>query len=116
MYGTEIVGRRKFAGRMSSHSQFKFIGRNSLPIIDDRDSIETTAFDLDPNPGGTSIDAVLDQFLDHLSGTFDHFTSGDVADGVIIQLLDGATILCRDSHVTPPTTRAFPAAFHAIRR
>src|SRR3569833_1485857 len=66
------------------------IGRgHAAAIIRYGDLSPAAAIGEDVDPAGAGIDRVLDQFLDHARGTFDHLAGGDAVDDLFGKLAVG---------------------------
>jgi hypothetical protein len=79
MDGREIILGADLRGRISLETHEGVVAIHSAAIVGDPDERDPTALDQDLDVGGAGIDAVLDEFLHHGGGAFDHFTSGDLA-------------------------------------
>ena len=66
------------------------IGRgHAAAVIGDDDLPPAAAVGEDVDPARAGIDRVLDQFLHHARGTFDHLAGGDAVDDLFGELADG---------------------------
>ena len=93
---------------------------NSLAVVDDPDPLAAALLDLDVDPSGQCVDAVLQQFLDHARRPLDHLARGDLVDDPGVELLDaghGGGRLLPASIPCPQTGRCAPLipAVGAIR-
>jgi len=53
---------------------------HAAAVVGDADPPPAAAVGEDVDPAGAGIDRVLDQFLDHARGTFDHLAGSDAVD------------------------------------
>ena len=71
---------REFRGAVDVHSQRQFVSGNAHAVVGDGDALDTTVFERDLEPGGSSVESVLEQFLEHVGGRVDNLARGDFAD------------------------------------
>ena len=62
---------------------------HAAAVIGDADPPSSPAIGENIDPAGARIDGVLDQFLDHARGAFDHLAGGDAVDDLFGQLAYG---------------------------
>ena len=62
---------------------------HAAAVVGDADPPPAAAIGENVDPAGAGVDGVLDQFLDHARGTFDHLAGGDAVDDLFGQLADG---------------------------
>ena len=62
---------------------------HAAAVVGDADPPPAAAIGEDVDPAGAGVDRVLDQFLDHARGTFDHLAGGDAVDDLFGELADG---------------------------
>ncbi len=74
---------------MAVDGQRKIGRRHAAAVVGDADPPPPAAIGEDVDPAGAGVDGVLDQFLDHARGTFDHFAGGDAVDDLFGELSDG---------------------------
>ncbi len=65
---------------MPIHRKREIARCHAAAIVGDADPPPAAAVGEDVDPAGAGIDRVLDQFLDHARGTFDHLAGGDAVD------------------------------------
>ena len=87
---------------MTLHRQRQFRRADTATVIDDAHQPKAAVFDVDVDPRGPGVEAVLHQFLDERGRTLDHFAGGDLVDERAGQQLNG--------HVTGYNLPERPAA------
>ncbi|MNT43633.1 hypothetical protein D3C72_1801170 [compost metagenome] len=65
---------------MSRDRQRQLFCGNAAAVVADADQAHTAFFQFDVDAAGAGIDRVLNQFLDHRCGSFDHLTGGNLID------------------------------------
>ena len=76
----KIVERRDLAGGVARYRQRQVFGRNAAAIVTDADQADAAFLEVDVDAPRTRIKRVLDQFLDHGSGSLDDFACSDLVD------------------------------------
>ena len=84
------VGRNtNLTRRVTLQTQQRLISGHALPIIIDNHLRLTPAGEVYGHAPGTSVERVLQQFLDHRGGPLNHFAGGDLVSDRIFQDADG---------------------------
>jgi hypothetical protein len=86
----QIVQIGDLAGGVARYRQRQLFRCDAAAVVTDADQADTALFQIDVDAAGAGIDRVLDQFLDHRRGPFDHFASGDLVDEDLRQRPDRA--------------------------
>ena len=76
------------AGGMAAQRQRHFCARNAMPVVVDRDLAHAAGRQAHGDLRGTCVERIVDQLLHDRRGPLDHFTSCDLADQLVGQLLD----------------------------
>ena len=103
MDGCEIQMVLEFGGCMAVEGQRQILTVNARAVVIDLKAVKTSPFQVHSNVGRTGIKAVFDEFLDNLCWAFNHFSSSDVSDGLIVKLLN--SFRCH----APPSNFSFNA-------
>jgi len=69
---------------------------HAAAVIGDADAPPAAAIGENVDAAGAGVDGVLDQFLHHARGTFDHLAGGDAVDDLFGELADGHGLGLRD--------------------
>ena len=78
----EILEAVDLAGGVAGQREREILARNAAAVVADADQATAALLDLHADIRGPGIQAVLHQFLDHGSRSFDHFAGGDLVDQV----------------------------------
>ncbi len=63
---------------MARQGQGQVVRRDAATVITDAQQLDATLLDLDVDPPGASVQAVLQQLLGHRSRTLDHLAGGNL--------------------------------------
>ncbi|MNV51748.1 hypothetical protein D3C71_1438060 [compost metagenome] len=99
----EVVQAGDLAGGMARDRQRQFFRGNAAAVVTDPDQAHPALFQVDVHAGGTGVQRVLDQFLDHRGRAFDHFAGGDLVDQDLGQLADAHAPLPQAEQATAET-------------
>src|SRR5262245_26604735 len=83
----QVVDRADLAGRKPLQRQSGILGAHAAAVVGDLDETSPAIDQLNVNTGAASIEGIVNEFLQHRSGTLDHFPSGHQARGGWIKLL-----------------------------
>ena len=75
--------------RVVASATGELIGNHSDTVVDNFDRAGSSCFDRNPDARCPSIDRVFDEFLDDRSWPFDDFAGGDLANGFVVEELNG---------------------------
>ena len=73
----QILERSQFRSRVPKGGNRQFLRRHPRAIVHDFDQGFPAVFQSDANFRGTGVEGILDQFLHHTCGAFNHFTGGN---------------------------------------
>ena len=79
----------ELGGGVAVDRERKIAMGHAAAVVGDADPSPAAAIGENVDAAGAGIDGVLDQFLDHARGTFDHLAGGDAVDDLFGELADG---------------------------
>src|SRR5690606_123282 len=91
VYGFEVAEAGDLAGRMPRQRQRQFLLRNAAAVVGDAQEAHAAFFQMDVDTGGTGIETVFEDLLEHRGRAFNHLACGNLADEEVRQRAnDGA--------------------------
>ena len=66
------------------------IADHAMAIVGDADELAAAGFDVDADAGGSRIERVFEQLLDHGRGSLDHFAGGNLVGDLVGKDVDAA--------------------------
>ena len=88
------VSQRGDLGRgVAGQRQREVVAGDAAAVVGDADELDAALLELDLDGGAARVEGVLDEFLDHRGGAFDHLAGGDLADEQVGEKLDAACLL-----------------------
>ena len=90
--GQQVVVVLELAGGVALKGQQGVVAHHSAAVIGDLDELAATGFDVHANAGGTCVERVFEQFLDHRGRAFHHLSGGDLVGDVFAENVDAAHV------------------------
>ena len=84
----DVLCGEDLAGPVRLDAEQRVVGIHSGAVVGDADQPRTGPFDLDADVGGSGVDGVFHQFLDHRCGAFDHLPGRDPVAELFIHHFD----------------------------
>ncbi len=75
---------------MALEGEESIVAHHAAAVVGDLDQLAAAAFDFEANVGGSGVERVLEQFLDHGGGTVDDLASGDLVGNLVGEYADAA--------------------------
>jgi hypothetical protein len=79
----------ELGGGVAIDRERQIIRRHAAAVVGDADPPPAAAVGENVDPAGAGVDRVLDKFLHHARGAFDHLAGGDAVDDLFGELADG---------------------------
>ncbi len=74
----EVFGALNFAGGVAFEAEQGVIAAHAEAVVRDADQASAASLDFHGDARGAGVEGILDEFLNHAGGAFDHFASGDL--------------------------------------